>query len=58
MLNIISCSSKPTQELAFKEDFNEHIIRASNLGNSNLIDKSDFSQMIKIKDFLEQQARL
>ena len=55
---IASCSSQKMQELKFKEDFDENNIKASEVKNANLINQSEFSQMIKIKDFLEQQARL
>lgn len=58
LISIISCSSQKTQELIFKEDFDENNIKASEVKNANLINQSEFSQMIKIKDFLEQQARL
>lgn len=54
----ISCSSKETQALKFKEDFDENNIKASDVRNANLINQSEFSQMIKVKDFLEQQAKL
>ena len=54
----VSCSSKETQALKFKEDFDENNIKASDVKNANLINQSEFSQMIKVKDFLEQQAKL
>lgn len=54
----VSCSSKETQALKFKEDFDENNIKASDVTNANLINQSEFSQMIKVKDFLEQQAKL
>ena len=54
----VSCSSKETQALKFKEDFDENNIKASDVRNANLINQSEFSQMIKVKDFLEQQAKL
>lgn len=54
----VSCSSKETQALKFKEDFDENNIKASDVKNANLINQSEFSQIIKVKDFLEQQAKL